>query len=141
MCPPPFGLTKTRHPTSFAQAKARPGSTTTNALACGVAAFYRNGYKAGLVVEWLPALEGVQKLLEAGIDVADVGCGHGHSTLFMAEAFPNPRFHGFDTHAESITSTRTQVAGAGAADPTPRAPPTTQTSNTASSASSTPCMT
>jgi SAM-dependent methyltransferase len=85
-------------------------------LACGVAAFYRNGYKASLVAEWLPALEGVQKLLEAGVDVADVGCGHGHSTLFMAEAFPKSRFHGFDTHAESITQARTNAAGAGVAD-------------------------
>lgn len=71
-------------------------------MACGSAAFYRNGYKAALVPQWLPALDGVVAQLEQGIAVADVGCGHGHSTLLMAQAFPNSRFHGFDTHAASI---------------------------------------
>jgi SAM-dependent methyltransferase len=82
-------------------------------LACGVAAFYRNGYRASLVPEWLPALDGVVAQLEAGIDVADVGCGHGHSTLLMAEAFPNSRFHGFDTHAASIEKARGNAASIG----------------------------
>ena len=53
-------------------------------LSCGSAAFYRNGYRAALVSQWLPALEGVVARLEAGIEVADIGCGHGHSTLLMA---------------------------------------------------------
>ena len=82
-------------------------------LACGVAAFYRNGYKANLVSQWLPALDGVIAKLEAGIDVADVGCGHGHSTLLMAEAFPRSRFYGFDTHAASIEQARRHAAGVG----------------------------
>jgi SAM-dependent methyltransferase len=85
-------------------------------LACGVAAFYRNGYKASLVSQWLPALEGMVARLEDGIDVADVGCGHGHSTLLMAEAFPRSRFHGFDTHAASIDEARRHAAAAGLAD-------------------------
>ena len=67
-------------------------------LYCGVAAFYRNGYRASLVAEWLPALDGVVAKLEAGARVADIGCGHGHSTLLMAEAFPKSRFVGIDTH-------------------------------------------
>ena len=71
-------------------------------MACGVAAFYRNGYRASLVPQWLPSLEGVVAQLQAGIAVADIGCGHGHATRLMAEAFPNSRFHGFDTHAASI---------------------------------------
>jgi SAM-dependent methyltransferase len=75
-------------------------------MACGVAAFYRNGYRASLVSQWLPALEGVVAQLEAGIAVADIGCGHGHSTMLMARAFPNSRFHGFDTHAASIEQAR-----------------------------------
>jgi SAM-dependent methyltransferase len=82
-------------------------------LACGVAAFYRNGYKASLVSQWLPALDGVVARLEAGIAVADVGCGHGHSTLLMAEAFPRSRFHGFDAHAPSIEAARQNAAAAG----------------------------
>jgi SAM-dependent methyltransferase len=85
-------------------------------LYCGVAAFYRNAYRGSLVPEWLPALDGVVKQLEAGITVADVGCGHGHSTLLMAEAFPRSRFHGFDVHAASIEEARRNAADAGLAD-------------------------
>jgi SAM-dependent methyltransferase len=82
-------------------------------LACGVAAFFRNGYRANLVPHWLPALDGVVEQLKAGITVADVGCGHGHSTRLMAEAFPNSRFYGFDTHADSIREARRHAADAG----------------------------
>lgn len=82
-------------------------------MACGVAAFYRNGYRASLVPQWLPALDGVVAQLQAGIDVADVGCGHGHSTLLMAQAFPNSRFHGFDAHAPSIDEARRHAEKAG----------------------------
>jgi SAM-dependent methyltransferase len=84
-------------------------------LACGVAAFYRNGYRASLVPQWLPALQGVVPQLEAGIAVADVGCGHGHSTLLMAEAFPKSRFYGFDTHAASVDEARSNAAAQGLA--------------------------
>ena len=82
-------------------------------LHCGVASFYRNAYRGSLLAEWLPALDGVVERLEAGITVADVGCGHGHSTIVMAEAYPNSRFHGFDTHAASIDAARRNAAEAG----------------------------
>jgi len=81
-------------------------------LHCGSAAFYRNGYRASLVSQWLPALDGVVQRLEAGIAVADVGCGYGHSTLLMAEAFPRSRFFGFDAHAASIDEARRNAADA-----------------------------
>lgn len=84
-------------------------------LYCGVAAFYRNAYRGSLLSEWLPALDGVVEQLDAGIAVADVGCGHGHSTILMAQAFPNSRFHGFDTHADSIDEARRHAADAGLA--------------------------
>lgn len=96
-------------------------------LACGVAAFYRNGYRANLVPQWLPALQGVVERLEAGINVADVGCGHGHSTVLMAKAFPNSRFHGFDTHAASIEESRRNAAAAGVSDRASFAAGTAQT--------------
>jgi SAM-dependent methyltransferase len=75
-------------------------------LFCGVAAFYRNGYRNSLVREWLPALRGVEAKLRAGAKVADVGCGHGHSTILMADAFPRSRFWGFDYHEKSIETAR-----------------------------------
>jgi SAM-dependent methyltransferase len=84
-------------------------------MSCGVAAFFRNGYRANLVPQWLPALDGVVAQLEAGIAVADVGCGHGHSTTLMAEAFPKSRFFGFDTHAGSIDEARRNARAAGIA--------------------------
>jgi ubiquinone/menaquinone biosynthesis C-methylase UbiE len=78
-------------------------------LFCGVAAFYRNAYRNNLVREWLPSLRGVEEKLRAGAKVADVGCGHGHSTILMAEAFPQSRFWGFDYHAKSIASARSHA--------------------------------
>jgi SAM-dependent methyltransferase len=78
----------------------------------GVAAFYRNGYRASLVQHWLPALDGVIAKLEAGALVADVGCGHGHSTMLMAQAFPRSRFRGFDVHADSIDAAQAHAAEA-----------------------------
>src|SRR5688500_13777277 len=78
-------------------------------LFCGVAAFYRNGYRSSLVREWLPSLRGVEDKLRAGAKVADVGCGHGHSTILMAEAFPQSGFWGFDYHEKSIEIARSHT--------------------------------
>lgn len=85
-------------------------------LFCGVASFYRNGYRASLVQHWLPALSGVVEKLELGISVADIGCGYGHSTMIMARAFPNSHFYGFDYHAESIAEARDIAAREGLSD-------------------------
>ena len=77
-----------------------------NCLFCGVERFFRPGYRANMVAEWLPALDGVVEKLQRGAKVADVGCGHGVSTRLMAEAFPNSRFYGFDYHEGSIAAAR-----------------------------------
>jgi ubiquinone/menaquinone biosynthesis C-methylase UbiE len=69
---------------------------------CAVARFFRPGYLNNLVSAWLPALEGVVEKLEAGARVADVGCGHGWSTVLMAKAFPKSQFVGYDFHSDSI---------------------------------------
>jgi 2-polyprenyl-3-methyl-5-hydroxy-6-metoxy-1,4-benzoquinol methylase len=82
-----------------------------NCLFCGVEKFFRPGYRANLVAEWLPSLDGVVEKLERGAKVADVGCGHGVSTLLMAEAFPKSQFIGIDYHDKSITHARKQVNG------------------------------
>jgi SAM-dependent methyltransferase len=82
----------------------------------GTERFFRPGYRAHLVTEWIPALEGVQEKLENGAKVADVGCGHGASTIIMAEAFPNSEFYGFDYHEASIASAREAAEAAGVSD-------------------------
>ena len=79
----------------------------------GTERFFRPGYAAHLVGQWLPALDGVVAKLEAGASVADVGCGHGASTILMAEAFPNSTFAGFDYHPESIERAREAARQAG----------------------------
>jgi SAM-dependent methyltransferase len=82
----------------------------------GTERFFRPGYRAHLVPEWLPALEGVVSKLEAGATVADVGCGHGASTIIMAQAFPASRFFGFDYHAPSIATAQQRAAEGGVTD-------------------------
>jgi SAM-dependent methyltransferase len=72
----------------------------------GTERFFRTSYVHHLIGEWLPALEGVVAKLERGARVADVGCGHGASTVLMAKAFPNSEFIGFDYHAPSIARAR-----------------------------------
>ncbi len=83
----------------------------------GVERFFRPGYRANLVAEWLPALDGVIEKLERGAKVADIGCGHGASTILMAEAFPNSEFHGFDYHQESIEEAAHAAAETGVGRP------------------------
>jgi SAM-dependent methyltransferase len=83
-----------------------------NCLFCGVERFFRPGYKAHLLAEWLPALDGVVDKLEAGARVADVGCGHGVSTIMMAEAFPNSQFIGIDFHDASVAHAKKHANGA-----------------------------
>lgn len=85
-------------------------------LFAGTERFFRPGYSANLVSAWIPALDGVQEKLEAGATVADVGCGHGASTLIMADAFPRSRFVGFDYHDGSIEAARASAKRAGVDD-------------------------
>ncbi len=75
-------------------------------LFCAVARFFRPGYQNNLVQSWLPALQGVVEKLERGAKVADVGCGHGWSTVLMAKAFPKSEFCGYDFHSGSIADAR-----------------------------------
>jgi SAM-dependent methyltransferase len=82
----------------------------------GCERFFRPGYNAHLVAEWLPALDGVVARLQDGARVADVGCGHGASTVLMAEAFPASTFSGFDYHEGSIATARSRAAEAGVTD-------------------------
>src|SRR4051812_47992728 len=75
--------------------------------------FFRPGYNANLLTSWLPSLGGgVVRALERGAQVADVGCGHGSSTILMAQAFPRSAFCGFDDHDPSIAAARRRAADA-----------------------------
>ena len=82
----------------------------------GTERFFRPGYNAHLVSEWIPALDGVEARLKAGAEVADVGCGHGASTVLLAKAFPRSRFTGIDYHQASVERARERAAEAGVAD-------------------------
>jgi SAM-dependent methyltransferase len=82
----------------------------------GCERFFRPGYNANLISSWLPALDRVVEKLEAGAKVADIGCGHGSSTVLMAEAFPNSTFVGSDYHEGSIETARERAREAGVDD-------------------------
>jgi hypothetical protein len=77
----------------------------------GCERFFRPGYNANLVASWLPALDGVVDKLEQGAKVADIGCGHGASTILMAQAFPNSTFVGSDYYPESIDIASARAGG------------------------------
>jgi len=82
----------------------------------GTERFFRPGYNANLVSSWIPALEGVEARLTTGGTVADVGCGHGASTIIMAKAYPKSKFRGFDYHKPSIDAATQRAKEAGVAD-------------------------
>ncbi len=86
------------------------------ALFHGTERFFRPGYAANLVASWIPALDGVEDKLKSGATVADVGCGHGASTLILAQAFPESTFVGFDYHEPSIVHAREAADAAGVSD-------------------------
>ena len=79
----------------------------------GTERFFRPGYAANLVDAWIPALHGVESKLTSGARVADVGCGHGVTTILMGQAYPDSLIVGFDYHDESIVSARKAAADAG----------------------------
>jgi SAM-dependent methyltransferase len=85
-------------------------------LFIGTEKFFRPGYSAHLVATWIPSLTGIEARLNSGGRVADIGCGHGASTIIMARAFPNSRFFGFDNHEASIQHAREAAEAAGVSD-------------------------
>lgn len=99
----------------FRNGKGLPWSDHNGCLFCGTERFFRPMYAASLVDAWIPALDGVREKLEAGAKVADIGCGHGSSTVIMAKAFPKSTFHGFDFHEPSIEHAQARARDAGVA--------------------------
>jgi 2-polyprenyl-3-methyl-5-hydroxy-6-metoxy-1,4-benzoquinol methylase len=82
----------------------------------GTERFFRPGYAAHLVGSWIPALEGMDEKLKVGARVADVGCGHGASTILLAQAYPKSTFVGFDYHQPSIEHARRKASDAGVSE-------------------------
>jgi SAM-dependent methyltransferase len=82
----------------------------------GCERFFRPGYNAHLLTEWLPSLNGIVAKLNSGSAVADVGCGHGASTILMAQEFPASSFVGCDYHEGSIATARSRAEEAGIGD-------------------------
>ena len=82
----------------------------------GTERFFRPSYAANLITSWIPALNGVEAKLKSGARVADVGCGHGASTILMAQAYPRSRFVGYDYHEPSVKRAREAADRAGVAD-------------------------
>jgi SAM-dependent methyltransferase len=82
----------------------------------GTERFFRTSYNTHLVPDWLPALDGVVDKLTRGASVADVGCGHGASTIIMAKAFPGSRFVGYDYHERSVEQATERARAAGVGD-------------------------
>ncbi|MEO7001082.1 MAG: class I SAM-dependent methyltransferase [Ktedonobacterales bacterium] len=82
----------------------------------GCERLFRPSYLANLTQNWIPALDGVEQKLQRGAKVADIGCGHGASTLILAKAYPNSHFYGFDLHPASIERARKLAEEAGIAD-------------------------
>jgi 2-polyprenyl-3-methyl-5-hydroxy-6-metoxy-1,4-benzoquinol methylase len=82
----------------------------------GTERFFRPGYAANLESSWIPSFDGLEEKLKGGAKVADVGCGHGASTILMAQAYPKSSFFGFDYHADSISQARSKAEEAGVSD-------------------------
>ncbi|MCC6661684.1 MAG: methyltransferase domain-containing protein [Phycisphaerales bacterium] len=98
---------------AFRDGKGLPWGAHDTCLFCGTERFFAASYRGHLVSSWIPALEGVEAKLRKGAMVADVGCGHGASTVLMAAAYPQSKFTGFDSHGPSIDCAARRAKDAG----------------------------
>ena len=98
---------------TFKSGEGRPWGDHTQCLFCGTDRFFRPGYQVNLVDTWIPALDGVEDKLKAGGKIADIACGHGSSTIMMAQAYPESTVYGFDFHEPSIAEAKAKAREAG----------------------------
>jgi SAM-dependent methyltransferase len=111
-----FAAARERIAQRFRTGEGLPWGEHDHDLFAGTERFFRPGYAAHLVDEWIPALDGVEEKLERGARIADVGCGYGTSTVLLARAYPRCRLVGYDTHPASIDVARENAERAGVAD-------------------------
>jgi SAM-dependent methyltransferase len=97
----------------FRSGKGRPWGDQHTCQFCGTDRFFRPGYIANLISNWISSLDGVQEKLESGATIADIGCGHGSTSVLMAETFPNSKIFGYDIHGPSIDDARNKAIAAG----------------------------
>lgn len=100
----------------FKTGKGIPWAEHHHRLFCGSEALFRPGYKAHLTTCWIKALDGMEEKLTTGAKVADVGCGHGASTIIMASSYPKSKFFGFDIHKSSIETAKKRASDEGIKD-------------------------
>lgn len=105
--------TQTKAVETFKSGKGRPWGDHSDCCFCGTDRFFRPGYAANLIDNWIPSLSGVEEKLKVGAKVADIACGHGSSTILMAEAYPNSTIIGIDFHAPSIEEAKEKAKKAG----------------------------
>ncbi|MEP2990182.1 MAG: class I SAM-dependent methyltransferase [Parasphingorhabdus sp.] len=98
---------------TFKSGEGRPWGDHSTCCFCGTDRFFRPGYEANLVNNWIPSLDGVDAKLKAGAKVADIACGHGSSTVLLAQAYPNSVIHGIDFHEPSIVEAKAKADAAG----------------------------
>jgi ubiquinone/menaquinone biosynthesis C-methylase UbiE len=98
---------------TFKSGEGRPWSEHLPCSFCATDRFFRPGYIANLVESWIPALSGIDEKLKVGGKVADIGCGHGSSTLLLAQSYPDSKVYGFDFHPPSIEEAKAKAKEAG----------------------------
>jgi len=97
----------------FKTGRGRPWSEHTPCCFCGTDRFFRPGYAANLVQNWIPALDGVEAKLKSGARIADIACGLGSSTILMAQTYPDSTVVGIDFHGPSIAKAKARASEAG----------------------------
>ena len=97
----------------FKSGRGRPWGEHSYCCFCGVDRFFRPGYAANLVQNWIPALDGVEEKLKRGGKIADIGCGLGSSTILLAQSYPDATVYGFDYHEPSIEEARAKAKAEG----------------------------
>jgi SAM-dependent methyltransferase len=98
---------------TFISGKGRPWSQQSGCCFCATDRFFRPGYAANLVDNWIPTLDGVKAKLEAGAKIADIGCGYGSSSILLAQAYPKSKVFAFDFHEPSIVEARKKAKATG----------------------------